>query len=81
MRDDELTQDIDKWAEKKLQTWFLDSVARYEMMDVDRKTAITHTAATLMGTLISVLATVDDATPEEVGQRFVEWIKIARRRG
>jgi hypothetical protein len=81
MRDDELTQDIDKWSEKKLETWFCDSIARYEMMDIDRKTAITHTVATLMRTLVNVLATVDDATPEEVGQKFVEFIKIARCRG
>ena len=78
MRDDELTRDIGKWSEQKLHTWFCDSVARYEMMDVDRKTAITHTVATLMRTLVNVLASVE-VTPEEAGQQFVEWLKTARR--
>jgi hypothetical protein len=48
------------------------------MVDIDQICAITHTVATLMSTLIKVLATVD-VTPEEAGQKFVEWLKVARR--
>lgn len=75
----EILEDIENWSATKLKQWFLDSMARYEMMDMTEDAAMSHTLVILMATCATMLA-LCKVTPEEAGNKIAESIQLIRNK-
>lgn len=73
-----ILDDLNRWSERRLKDWFLDSVDRYETMDVRQDEAITHTTATLMIVLAQILAK-DTISAEKGAYELLKAIQEIRK--
>jgi hypothetical protein len=69
----QIQDDIERWSDKKLQQWFLDSVERYKMIDLPGTAAMSATGATMMIALAQVLA-ASNAPPDEAADTLADLI-------
>ena len=73
----QIEDDIENWSEDRLELWFSDTLARYDIVDLDHKRAIANATATLMTCLTCVLAR-SSLSAEECGIRLMVAIKQMR---
>jgi hypothetical protein len=75
----QLERDLSDWSDQRLKQWFIDSIDRYEMVDIDERKALANTTAILMTMLAQVLSLIE-VTPEEAAYKLLETIKFCRDR-
>lgn len=73
-----ILKDLDKWSERRLKNWFMDSVDRYETMDIPENDAVAYTTATLTVVLAQILA-ASSLSGEECAYNLLETIQNIRK--
>jgi hypothetical protein len=65
--EDQMADDIDKWAAKRLQQWISDVLGRFEMADIPLNTSLASTGAILMMMAAKIVA-VTNVSENEAGE-------------
>lgn len=73
-----IIDDLNRWSERRLKNWFMDSVDRYETMDIPENDAVAHTTAALTVMLAQILA-ASSLSAEECAYNLLETIQNIRK--